>query len=75
MTCNRLVNGNGEVVGFICTVSHPEPVHLMRGVWMTFDEWRGPLFSKDKDQTRIIEDWYDKPKIVKAFDEWMESRK
>jgi len=52
-----------------------EPIQLARGIWMLWDDYFGPTFYTRKDMEKEIDDWYEKPRIVKLFDEWLAAYK
>ncbi|MEZ6841340.1 hypothetical protein ABVN80_14805 [Acinetobacter baumannii] len=45
--------------GFVCLVPTFR-LRLLDGryVYMTWNNYCGPLFSHDRDETRVIEDWH-----------------
>ena len=45
-------------------------VHLGRGIWMGWHNYFGPTFYCDRDCTKLIEDWWEKPRVLEAFNKW-----
>jgi len=58
----------GDTRGIACLA--PEARKLMRGVWMEFHSYLGPMFFADKDCTKPIHDWANRPRLVAEFDRW-----
>lgn len=68
MTCLRIPGG------IICLV----PFYRLRledgrYVFMEWHSYLGPCFYKDKNQCRMIDDWYEDPLTCKALD-WFVGR-
>lgn len=68
MTCRRIPGG------FVCLVPTFR-LRLLDGryVYMTWNNYCGPLFSHDRDETRVIEDWHEDEMLCKAVD-WFVKR-
>lgn len=68
MTCIRIGDG------FIC-VSPFYRLRLEDGgyVYMDWHSYCGPTFYKDKNESRVIDNWWDNPMICKALD-WFVAR-
>lgn len=67
MTCVRIEHG------FICH----SPFYRLRladgtCVFMSWHNYLGPVFFRDKGERREIEDWYDNPLIVDQLDWFIE---
>lgn len=63
----------GDTQGIVCFA--PEATKLMRGVWMEFHSYLGPTFWRDKDCTKPIHDWCQRPRLVAEFDRWLATQK
>ena len=68
MTCIRIPNG------IICTY----PTYRLRledgtCVFMSWHDYCGPEFYRDKNERRWIDEWWENPLIVKALD-WFTCR-
>lgn len=63
MTCIRIEHG------FIC-VSPFFRLPLSDGtrVFMSWHNYLGPIFFRDRNKRREIEDWYENPRIIEALD-------
>ncbi len=69
MPCLPLTDTSGKRrVGFVCVSE--SVTKLCRGVWMEWHSYFGPSFWSDEDCSKPIHDWYQKPRIVVAFDAW-----
>lgn len=68
MTCHR-------IGGAIVCVSPFYLLPLSDGtrVFMEWHSYCGPTFYRDRDCNRMIEDWYDDPRMVEAC-EWFTGR-
>ena len=68
MACVRIQNG------FICRCNYHK-LRLQDGnrVFMHWHCYLGPVFYKDKDMVRQIDDWDERPLIVNAFN-WFLNR-
>nr|DAH73769.1 MAG TPA: hypothetical protein [Caudoviricetes sp.] len=66
MTCIRIPGGIITLYGFF-------RFRLEDGtcVFMSWHNYCGPIFFRDKAERREIEDWYENPLIVKALDWFM----
>lgn len=64
MTCIRIPNG------IMCVGNKTHRLRLLDGgyVFMEWHSYAGPLFSKDKYQKYMIEDWYNNPLLVHIQD-------
>lgn len=69
MTCIKLYDTRGNSI--LCVSDRFFRLPLADGtrVFMEFHKYLGPLFYKDKNQTRIIENWDEFPLICDAL-EW-----
>lgn len=68
MPCSPITDSSGKRrIGFICC-SHVH--YLGRGIWMEWHSYLGPTFFSDKNCQKWIEDWYERPRIVDAFEKW-----
>lgn len=68
MPCYPLTDSKGRRTGTICIRDAPH--HLGRGIWMDWHSYLGPTFYSDRDLENPIEDWYQNPRIVAAFEAW-----
>jgi len=68
MTCHR-------IGGAIVCISPFYRLPLRDGthVFMEWHSYLGPTFFRDRNRTRIIEDWYEDPRMVEAC-EWFTGR-
>lgn len=68
MTCIKIEHG------YVC-VSPFFRLPLADGtrVFMSWHNYLGPMFFRDRDERREIEDWYDNPLICDAL-EWFTGR-
>lgn len=63
MTCVRIEHG------FICRSPFFRlPLADGTRVFMSWHNYLGPMFFRDRDERREIEDWYDNPRIIEALD-------
>lgn len=69
MTCLKIGNG------FVCVGTPAHRLRLLDGsyVFMEWHDYMGPIFFKDKANTREIIDWWNYPLLVKAQD-WFINR-
>lgn len=61
--------------GMIIDYTEAYKLRLDNGVhvFMDWHEWCGPTFYRDKQQRRVIDEWYEDELIVKALD-WFVAR-
>lgn len=69
MTCLKVKSG------FVCVGSKSKRLRLLDGsyVFMEWHSYAGPIFFKDKENTREIENWWDNELLAKA-QEWFVNR-
>lgn len=68
MTCVRIEHG------FICgSPTYRLPLRDGTRVYMSWHNYLGPIFFRDRAETREIQDWYDNPLIIEALD-WFTGR-
>lgn len=68
MTCVRIPSG-------IITLTNSHRLRLSDGtcVFMDWHVWCGPAFFKDRDNRRMLDEWWENPLIVDALD-WFIAR-
>lgn len=63
MTCIRIEHG------FVCrSPFYRLPLADGTRVFMSWHNYLGPMFFRDRDEQREIEDWYENPLICDALD-------
>lgn len=71
MPCEILAGWSGRPSGVICFAN--PPIRLMKGVWMEWHNYFGPTFYTDKECTKEHADWWERPGLVRAFNEWLKA--
>ena len=63
----------GQSRGYVCVAARV--TKLMRGVWMEWHSYLGPTFWRDRDCTKPIMDWVNRPRLIAEFDRWYAEQK